>query len=62
MPADASTTKGGHVVIHSGSCACGAVTVEASGDPGIVSMCQCRRRTGSGQSVHVCFARDTVSV
>jgi hypothetical protein len=51
-------------MIHSGSCACGAVTVEAKGDPATVSMChclQCQTRTGSTHSVHAYFPRDTVT-
>jgi hypothetical protein len=52
-------------MIHSGSCACGAVTVRAAGDPATVSMChclQCQKRTGSTYSVHAYFTREAVTV
>ena len=52
-------------MIHSGSCACGAVTVEATGDPAVVSMChclQCQKRTGSTYSVHAYFPRPAVAI
>jgi hypothetical protein len=53
------------MMIHSGSCACGAVTVRAAGDPATVSMChclQCQKRTGSTYSVHAYFTREAVTV
>lgn len=49
---------------HSGSCACGAVTIIAVGDPATVSMChcrQCQKRTGSTYSVHAYFSRVAVT-
>jgi hypothetical protein len=52
-------------MIHSGSCACGAVAVRAEGDPATVSMChcqQCQKRTGSTYSVHAYFTREAVTV
>ncbi|MCU4654464.1 GFA family protein [Roseibacterium sp. SDUM158016] len=50
---------------HQGSCACGAVRIEAGADPAIVSMChclQCQKRTGSTYSVHAYWPREEVSV
>jgi hypothetical protein len=52
-------------MMHSGSCACGGVTVEAKGDPATVSMChctQCQKRTGSSYSVHAYFQRAAVAI
>ena len=50
---------------HQGSCACGAVRIEAQSDPGIVSMChclQCQKRTGSTYSVHAYWPGGVVTV
>ena len=50
------------LLTHCGSCACGAVTIEAAGDPATVSMCHCQpcqKRTGNSYSVHACFSRTT---
>jgi hypothetical protein len=45
--------------IHSGQCACGAVRIEATGDPVAELHCQCRQcqlRSGTGHSSFVVFA------
>jgi len=50
---------------HFGSCACGAITIQAEGDPVTVSMChclQCQKRTGSTYSVHAYFPQERVKV
>lgn len=52
-------------MMHSGSCACGAVTVEATGDHTTVSIShstQFQKRTGSRYSVHAYFQRPAVAI
>jgi len=48
---------------HLASCACGALRIAASGEPDVVSICnctQCQRRTGSAFGVGVYYPRERV--
>ena len=48
---------------HLATCACGALRIKASGDPAVVSVCnctQCQRRTGSAFGVGAYYARERI--
>jgi len=49
---------------HLATCACGALRIKASGDPAVVSVCnctQCQRRTGSAFGVGVYYPRERIA-